>query len=259
MNTLDDERPLDEIVRVEVQSAQALAQSMDDDGVGVLYDIVPAAILAKLRNGVAELVEQDGARYFGFNGAQWISGTCLAPLFEDAGLHALLRQLYVRKMGTLPPSDRIYPVMRVLSGKQGIRHSNIFHYDSYAVSILLPVLIPNDPGKQTGHLVMFPNLRNARRFAIVNIVEKAIVEKLLGRIWRLPLVQKWLAAKVVTLEPGNLYFIWGLRSLHANQACAPSSIRCTVLFHFGDPHESSVFKGLSQRLHAMKLRRMARD
>lgn len=259
MTALNEERPIDEFARVDVQSAQALAQSMDDDGVGVLDDIVPAAMLAKLRNGVAELIEQHGTRYFGFNGAQWISGTCLAPLFEDAGLHALLRQLYVRKMGALPPSDRIYPVMRVLSGNQGIRHSNIFHYDSYAVSILLPVLIPNDPGELAGHLVMFPNLRNARRFAIVNIVEKAIVEKLLGRIWRLPRVQKWLSAKVVTLEPGNLYFIWGLRSLHANQACLPSSVRCTVLFHFGDPHESSIFKGFSQRLHAMKLRRMARD
>ncbi|QGZ58972.1 hypothetical protein [Paraburkholderia acidiphila] len=259
MNALNDERLLDEIARVDVQSAQALAQSMDDDGVGVLYDIVPPAILAKLRKGVAELVEQNGSRYFGFSGAQWINGTCLAPLFEDAGLHALLRQLYVRKMGTLPPSDAVLPVMRVLSGKQGIRHSNNFHYDSYAVSILLPVLIPDDPGERAGHLMMFPNLRNARRSALVNIVEKAIVEKLLARIWRLPRVQKWLSAKVVTLQPGNLYFIWGLRSLHANQACAPSSVRCTVLFHFGDPHASSVFKGLSHRLHAMRLRRMARD
>ncbi|MEX3938565.1 hypothetical protein AB4Y44_03220 [Paraburkholderia sp. BR10937] len=259
MNVLDDERPQDEFVRVDVQSAQALAQSMDDDGVGVLRDIVPAAILTKLRSGVAVLVEQQGARYFGFSGAQWVTGTCLAPLFEDSGLHALLRQLYVRKMGTLPPSERIYPVMRVLSGKQGVRHSNNFHYDSYAISILLPIQIPNDPGELAGHLVMFPNLRNARRFAIVNIVEKAIMEKLLARIWRSPRVQKWLSAKVVTLQPGNLYFIWGLRSLHANQACAPSSVRCTVLFHFGDPHESSVFKGLSHWLHAMKLRRMARD
>ncbi|WP_368687970.1 hypothetical protein [Paraburkholderia sp. EG287B] len=99
----------------------------------------------------------------------------------------------------------------MLSGKQGIRHSNNFHYDSYAISILLPILIPNDPGELAAHLVMFPNLRKARRFAIVNIVEKAIVEKLLARIWRSPRVQTWLSAKVVTLQPGNLYFIWGLR------------------------------------------------
>ncbi|WP_322028783.1 hypothetical protein [Paraburkholderia sp. J76] len=259
MNALNDDLPLEEFARIGGESAPALAKSMDEDGVGVLYDIVPPAILARLRSGVAELIEQHGNRYFGFSGPQWINSTCLAPLFEDAGLQALLRQLYVRKMRKPPPSGRILPVMRVLSGEQGIRHSNIYHYDSYAISILLPVLIPDDKDERAGQLMMFPNLRNARRFAIVNIIEKAIVEKMLGRIWRSPRVQQRLRAQVVTLKPGNLYFMWGLRSLHANLACAPSSVRCTVLLHFGDPHEGSVFKGLSQRLHAMKLRRMARD
>ena len=62
--------------------------------------------------------------------------------------------------------------MRVLTGWQGIRHSNIFHYDSYVVSILLPVQIPHGPQEPEGNLVMFPNLRNARRSAIVNIVDE---------------------------------------------------------------------------------------
>jgi hypothetical protein len=259
MNVLNNELPPDEFAPVSVDSAAALAQSMDECGVGVLHDIVPPSILAKLRSGVADLIEQNGAKYYGFSNAEWVRGTCLAPLFDDAGLHALLRQLYVKKMGALPPSDRIYPVMRVLTGEQSIRHSNNFHYDSYVISILLPVLIPNGPNEPPGNLVMFPNLRNARRSVLVNIVEKLLMEKLLARLWRLPRVQKWLSATVVTLTPGNLYFMWGMRSLHANQACAPSRVRCTVLLHYGDPHESSVFKELSQRLHEMKLRRMARD
>jgi hypothetical protein len=259
MNALNNELPLDDFAPVSAGSAPALAQSMDESGVGVLHDIVPASILAKLRSGVADLIEQNGARYYGFSNAEWMRGTCLAPLFDDAGLHALLRQLYVRKMGALPPSDRIYPVMRVLTGEQGIRHSNNFHYDSYVVSILLPVLIPDGPDDPPGNLAMFPNLRNARRSVLLNIVEKVLVEKLLAKLWRLPVVQRWLGATVVTLTPGNLYFFWGMRSLHANQACAPSRVRCTVLLHFGDPHESSVFKGFSQKLHTMKLRRMARD
>jgi hypothetical protein len=259
MTVLTRDVLLDEFAPVNVEAAQALAQSMDESGVGVLHGIVPDSILATLRSEVAALIEQHGAKYFGFNGAEWISTTCFAPLYEDANLRALLRQLYVRKMGALPPSDRLYPVMRVLAGTQGVRHSNNFHYDSYVVSILLPVLIPNGPDEPPGNLVMFPNLRNVRRSSIVNIVEKLWVEKWLARIWPMPWVQRRLSAKVVTLTPGNLYFFWGMRSLHANQACAPSSVRCTVLLHFGDPHEDSAFKGLSQRLHAIRLRRMARD
>jgi hypothetical protein len=259
MTVLKNELQPDEFAPVSAGSAPALAQSMDESGVGVLHDVVPPSIIAKLRSGVADLIEQNGARYYGFSNAEWVRGTCLAPLFEDAGLHALLRQLYVRKMGAPPPSDRILPVMRVLTGEQGIRHSNNFHYDSYVISILLPVLIPDAPNEPPGNLVMFPNLRNARRSVLLNIAEKLLVEKLLARLWRLPIVQKWFSATVVTLTPGNLYFIWGMRSLHANQACAPSRVRCTVLLHFGDPHESSRFKGFSQRLHTLRLRRMARD
>lgn len=256
MIVLNDELPHDVFA---LGTAQALARSMDESGVGVLPDVVPDSTLAKLRAMVSELIEQNGARYFGFSNAEWIKNTALVPLLEDAGLLTLLRQLYVRKMGAVPPSDRIQPVMRVLTGPQGIRHSNNFHYDSYVVSVLLPVLIPSEHGEASGNLVMFPNLRDARRFVIVNILEKVLVETLLKRIWRLPLVQKWLSAKVVTLKPGNLYFFWGMRSLHTNQPCAPSSVRCTVLLHFGDPHEDSVLKGLSHRLHSLRLRRMARD
>lgn len=259
MIALNHELPDDAIKPMSAASAQALARSMDETGVAVLGDVLPQAVLARLRNSIADLIEQQGARYFGFYGAQWMASSCLAELYQDPGLLALLRRLYERKMGAPPPSDRILPVMRVLTGPQGIRHSNNFHYDSYVVSILLPVQIPDRLHEPEGSLVMFPNLREVRRSAIVNIVEKVVVEKLLGPVWRLPLVQRWLSARVVSLTPGDMYFFWGMRSLHANQACAPSSVRCTVLLHFGDPHENSVFKGLSQRLHSLRLRRMARD
>jgi len=259
MTALNDCLPADGFASVSAASAQALAESMDECGVGVLHHIVPDAILAQLRSFIAHQVEQHGGQYFGFGGNAWIAGTCLRPLFEDAGLHALLRSLYERKMGTSPPSDGILPVLRVLTGTHGLRHAHNYHYDSYVVTVLLPVLIPNGPDEPPGHLVMFPNLRNARRFAVVNILEKLLVEKLLKRVWRTPRVQRWLAAKIVPLTPGNLYFFWGMRSLHANQACLPTSVRCTVLLHYGDPHEGNVFKSLSQRLHAMSLQRMARD
>src|SRR6516164_10292501 len=103
MTALNRELPRDAIAPVSVASAQALARSMDESGVGVLRDVLPEAILARLRSSVAELIEQQGARYFGFSGVEWMARSCLAPLCEDPGLLALLRQLYVRKMGVPPP------------------------------------------------------------------------------------------------------------------------------------------------------------
>ncbi|WP_158940000.1 hypothetical protein [Burkholderia sp. S171] len=259
MTALNDGLPLSGFLPVSAESAQALAESMDDSGVGILHDIVPEATLTQMRSFVAHQIEQHNGQYFGLEGAAWIVDTCLNPLFEDPGFRALMRSLYERKMRASPPSDRIFPVLRGLTGTHGLRHALNFHYDSYVVTVLLPILIPNGADEPPGHLVMFPNLREARRFAIVNIVEKILVEKLLKRTWRSPRVQKLLSAKIVPLTPGNLYFFWGMRSLHANQACLPSSVRCTALLHFGDPHEGNVFKGISQRLHVKRLQRMERD
>ncbi|WP_207887293.1 hypothetical protein [Pseudomonas sp. 30_B] len=259
MTQLNDSTSPDGFVTLSDASMHALANSMDESGVGILHHSVPDAILAQMRSFIAHQIEQHDGQYFSFEGMEWTAGTCLRPLFEDVGLRALFRCLYERKMRKAPPSDRIFPVLRVLTGTHGLRHANNFHYDSYVVTILLPVLIPNGPGELPGHLVMFPNFREERRFAVVNILEKLLVEKLLKRIWSRPRVQQWLSAKIVPLTPGNLYFFWGMRSLHANQPCLPTSVRSTVLLHFGDPHEGSVFKGISQRLHARRLRRMDRD
>ncbi|WP_413185381.1 hypothetical protein [Paraburkholderia sacchari] len=257
MTALNDGFPPEGFAPVSAASAEALAKSMDESGFGILQHIVPDIKLAQLRSFVAHQIEQHGGQYFAFEGNAWIEESCLRPLFESAGLHALLRCLYERKMRTPPPSDRVFSVLRVLTGTLRLRHAGNFHYDSYVVTVLLPVLIPSDRDGSPGHLVMFPNLREARRFAVVNILEKLLVENLLKRIWRMSRVQQRLSAKIVPLAPGNLYFFWGMRSLHANQACLPSSVRCTVLLHFGDPHEGSVFKGLSRRLHLWTLRRMA--
>ncbi|WP_114811211.1 hypothetical protein [Paraburkholderia kururiensis] len=162
---------------------------MNESGFGVLSDIVPNSVLAKLRHTVFELIEQNGFKYFAFSGAEWYANTCLGPLFDDVELLALLRQLYMLKVGMPPHSGRILSVTRILAGAQGRRHSCNFHCDSYVVSILLPVLIPGEP---PSHLVMFPDLRNAGRSSVVS---KLLIEKLLASVWRLALVQKRLSVK----------------------------------------------------------------
>jgi len=105
---------------------------------------------------------------------------------------------------------------------------------------------------------MFPNLRRVRRRVLVNVLEKGVMEsKLARRLWRARCVQRALGARIVPLTPGNVYFFWGMRSLHANEACLPTSVRSTALLHFGDLHEGSPLKRISQSLHRRSLERLA--
>ncbi|HEY3600311.1 MAG TPA: hypothetical protein VGL08_22710 [Paraburkholderia sp.] len=244
---------------VDMSDVENLFTAMNHTGFGVLHGVVPESVLAPMRDYIGSELEKRDGQYFGLGGPDWIGGSPLNAIFQARGFRLALDGLYQRAMKSRAPSERILPVLRVLAGTHGLRHANRFHYDSYVVTALVPILIPHRPDELPGHLVMFPNMRHVRGSAIVNIIEKVIVESATAcRLWRSPTAQRWLGARAVPLEPGNIYFFWGMRSLHANQACLPTSVRSTALFHFGDPHENSVFKRLSQARARASLRRLAR-
>ncbi|MDE1180208.1 hypothetical protein [Paraburkholderia sp.] len=232
---------------------------MDASGVAVLEDVIPATMLAAAREYIAaELVLHDH-QYFGLSGREWIAASPLDALSRSDAFREILCSLWERQMHNIAPADDVRASLRVLAGTVGMRHSNLFHYDSYVVTALVPLLIPDGPNDPRGELVVYPNLRNVRRLAIVNIIEKLIVESALACwLWRMPMIQRRLSARAVPMEPGHIYFFWGMRSLHANRACKPEHVRSTALFHFGDPHARSLLKRLSARRHRARLRRLSR-
>jgi hypothetical protein len=244
---------------VDMTDVENLYAAINQKGFGVLHNVVPDSVLMPMREYITTELDKRGGQYFGLGGQDWIGQSPLNAVFRARGFRMVLDSLYRHAMHGDPPSERILPVLRVLAGTHGLRHANLFHYDSYVVTALVPILIPNRPNEPRGHLVMYPNMRHVRGPAIINILEKAVVESPTAcRLWRSPTVQRWLGAKPVPLEPGNIYFFWGMRSLHANEACLPTSIRSTALFHYGDPHEKSVFKQLSQARARASLRRLAK-
>lgn len=242
------------------QDITALRLDMDRSGVGVLRDVISSATLDDAKRYIeSELSRRDG-QYFGLTGREWIEASPLAGLMHSPAFFGILAALWEHAMQCVAPESDIAASIRVLAGTVGLRHSGLFHYDSYVVTALVPLLIPGGPAEVRGDLVMYPNLRRVRRNVFVNIVEKILVENALAcRVWRLPFVQRRLAARAIPMQPGNIYFFWGMRSLHANRACLPTDVRSTALFHFGDPHEGSFFKRLSGRRHRARLARLSRE
>jgi hypothetical protein len=236
-----------------------LGAAMDACGVGVLSSVVAPGLLAEMSDYIHQELAHRGGQYFSMEGPQWIADSPLAPLARSAGLQRVLGSLWEHAMHTRVPQNALAPSLRVLSGTVGLKHSFLFHYDSYVVTALIPLLIPDGQDEPHGDLVLFPNLRPVRRNALFNICEKALVENALAcRFWRMPWVQRRLQARVVPMKPGHIYFFWGMRCLHANQPCLPGSVRSTALFHFGDPHAGGFLKRLSAAHHRAKVRRLDR-
>lgn len=215
-----------------------LALQIERSGFAVLPDYLGPDALETLRGFVRQRVLEAGGEYIALNGRREVSGTLLGELPDRPEFASLLRRLYEQATGEPAPQQATHQVLRCLAGRTAQRESYIFHFDSYVITLLLPILIPNE-GRR-GHLIMSPNLRKIRPWYVLNLVDKLLIDNkltqlLLKQLFRLGVLK----LSKVEMIPGNLYIFWGYRTLHTNEPCDPENIRSTALFHFGDPHGDS--------------------
>ncbi|MDE3748829.1 hypothetical protein [Methylobacterium radiotolerans] len=179
-------------------------------------------------------------------GRKDLGGTFLAALPDDPAFNALCRGIYESAVGRPAPDVGFYQILRCLAGGGARTHSMRFHFDSYVLTALIPVTMP-DHGSP-GRLIIHPNTRPLRRSYLVNLVDKVLVDN--------PLAQTLLTRAYdrgsnrvirLSLKPGSLYFFWGYRSLHTNEPCASDAIRATALLHYVDPHADSRLKQVLRR------------
>ncbi|RUP21508.1 hypothetical protein [Methylobacterium sp.] len=226
--------------------AGAIAQQITSRGYAVLEDYVSPEDLRVAQAFVARAVAAKGGEYAGFAGTKDLGGTFLAALPDDPAFNALCRGIYESAVGRPAPDVGFYQILRCLTGGGARTHSMRFHFDSYVLTALIPITMP-DHGSP-GRLIIHPNTRPLRRSYLVNLVDKVLVDNPLAqtlltraydrgsnRVIRLP------------LKPGSLYFFWGYRSLHTNEPCASDAIRATALLHYVDPHADSRLKQVLRR------------
>ncbi|HEY0784853.1 MAG TPA: hypothetical protein VGD62_03220, partial [Acidobacteriaceae bacterium] len=179
-----------------------------------------------------------GGEYVHFNGPESVTGSGLEELAASESFQLLMRRIYEQGTGRKGPEQKFYQVLRCLSGETGQKNSLIFHYDSYVVTALIPIRIPTSG--RSGDLVMLPNTRRVRSTYLRNAVDKALLDN--------PLTQAVLRRRVqsqsspltrIKMQPGNLYFFWGYRSVHTNEPCDPDKVRATALFHYANPHQAN--------------------
>jgi hypothetical protein len=227
-----------------------LLWEMDENGSGQLRDIVPSDVISAARRYVAGKLRLHRYEYFSYCGRDVLEGSVIADLSSLPALRQILAELYERSTGNTAPAVDLYPVLRVVAGKTGLRQSYLFHYDAYVVTAIVPIAIPRR-GDQLGELIIYPKLRRVRRSVFVNLLEKLLLQNALARrAARQRLTQRVFGAKALRMEPGNIYFFWGYQSLHANEPCAGFGVRATLSFHLGDPHANSLLAKRIEERHA---------
>lgn len=223
-----------------------IVDDMNSRGFGVATDCIDADHLRSLRLFIESKVADNGGEYVVFNGPEAVRGTFVQILPSVPEFKRICTAILEKGIGHAAPSVPFYQVLRCLSGESGKKESFIFHYDSYVLTVIIPVIIPSE-GK-FGALIMLPNTRKIRKTYVHNLIDKVVLDnkltqallKNLTRSGRLPVTR-------IRLKPGNIYFLWGYRSLHANESCDPADIRATAVFHYVDPHAPSWLRGILRR------------
>jgi hypothetical protein len=220
---------------------RTLVDEMNRAGLASLSGFLDPGDLHDLQAFVRKAVESAGGEYVVFTGKEAVGGTILETLAESEAFNSLIRRVYERGMRRPAPDQALYQVLRCLAGETGQKQAYIFHYDSFAVTLLLPILIPT--GARRGDLVLAPNLRSVRPHYALNLVDKMLIDNKLAQITLKRLLgSRWGPFQRVNMVPGDLYLFWGYRTLHTNEACDAGEIRSTALFHFGDPHAGSFLR-----------------
>jgi hypothetical protein len=223
----------------------ALRRDIDHTGYAVLPQYLSVAELEALRLFVRNAVAAAGDSYTVLSGPEPVAATALGDMAASPALRHLCIRLYEIATGRPAPDVPYYQILRCLTGSTGRQHSMVFHYDSYVLTLLLPIEVP--AGTDSGELIVVPNARRVRRWYGTNLIDKLLLDNpLTQRILRRLAARRERFVRIA-LVPGNLYAFWGYRSIHTNAPCDADKIRATALFHFGDPHRDSRLKAWLRR------------
>jgi hypothetical protein len=217
------------------EAISSIVSQIDTKGFAVLPNFVESEDLVRARAFVAEALHASNGDYRGFVGPDEVSGSGLDVLARSQRLRTMMERIYERGTGRSPPPQEFYQLLRCLTGPSAEVHSNRYHYDSYVITMLIPIEIPT--GGQTGDLLLIPNARSIRSQYWINVVDKILLDNAITQFALRKLTNVGLI-KVTRLKlvPGHAYFFWGYRTIHTNEPCDPDRVRATALFHYANPH-----------------------
>jgi hypothetical protein len=213
-----------------------LAATIERDGFASIPNFVGAEELARMRTFVERAVKNTRGEYISFAGPDAVEGSGLDELAESHSFRTLMEKIYEAGTGRAAPSQPFYQVLRCLTGSGAQRNSYLFHYDSYVITALIPIVIPS--AGLSGDLLMLPNTRGIRSRYLFNVIDKLILDNKLSQIILKALtLNGMLPIKRIKMVPGTMYFFWGYRTIHTNEPCDPDKVRSTALFHYANPHK----------------------
>ncbi|CAN5834126.1 hypothetical protein BH09ACT7_BH09ACT7_40060 [soil metagenome] len=228
---------------------------LDRDGLVRLKGVISPGWVTAARTDVDRYLSRYGTGEHSLvDGDEWECPN-IAELAVDEGIEAFLHSLTsLPEAAELGYAGYRQRVLRILDGSGLDSPPFDWHYDANAVTMLIPIVIPDDG---SGLLAMFPDHRPHRRWAALSAAERLVVHsKMYGHRLRRR-YDSDPSAFTVPLTPGDAYLFRGYRALHATLPWAPGTLRVTLLLQYGHPYgpDGVTVQAVRARRDALRKRR----
>ncbi|KAA0098137.1 hypothetical protein CIW49_15910 [Mycolicibacterium sp. P1-18] len=227
---------------------------LDRTGLVYLPGVVPQEWLAAARADVDGFLARHGSGEHSLVDTDRWDCPTVAELAVDERVEAFLHSLTPEPAASAPGfAGYRQRVLRILDGSAVDSPPFDWHYDANAVTMLVPVVVPEG----AGDLALFPDHRPHRRWATVGAAERLMVHNpVYGRALR----RRFDAdpsAFTVHLTPGDVYVFRGYRALHATLPWPTNTLRVTLLLQYGHPYgaEGSLTRAVRTRRNTARRRR----
>lgn len=207
---------------------------LDRNGLVPLRGVITGEWLSAARGEVDAYLARHGRREHNLTDADSWECPTIEALARDRGVEGFLLSLT-----SLPKSAEAgyagyqQRVLRILDGSHVETPPFDWHYDSNALTMLVPIVVPADG---TGQVAIFPDHRPHRPWATLSAAERLLVHnQLYGRRMRRR-YEDDPSAFTVPLVPGDAYLFRGYRALHSVLPWSQDTLRVTLVLHYGRPY-----------------------
>jgi len=226
-----------------------IKENINKKGYHCIENFINQDNLEVLRKFVNQKLEENNYQYF-FLTSESDSNNLLNDEKFFEGTESLLKNITRSFNYKIRENEKLYKVLRVISGEKSKKVSLDFHFDAHLLTLLIPIYIPNREKSDNGNLIIIKNLRILTKSLLKNIFQKIFFQ---SNFFKKFFIQKNIIKKeILNLNPGNVYIFNGFRTLHANMNIHPKDILATILVHYYDIFKSSFLVDLNRKMRIKK-------
>ena len=226
-----------------------IIENINKKGFHCLENFINQDSLEVLRKFVDQKLEENNYQYF-FLTSESVSNNLLNDKKFFGSIESLLKDITSSFNFKIRENEKLYKVLRVVTGEKSKKVSLDFHFDAHLLTLLIPIYIPNTEKSDNGNLIIIKNLRTLTKSLVKNIFQKIFYQ---SNFFKNFFIEKNLVKKeILNLSPGNVYIFNGFRTLHANMNINPKDIRATILVHYYDIFKSSFLVDLNRKMRIKK-------